>query len=234
MDIDATQAAAEMRSLEMAAVARRLVVPRLLQVARDLGWWEPLRLRMGGRRAVRVPRPSPVAGGSRPSIVEIGDAAAWDRLTLAPRVVPPADPVAGHGLVRAAILAGATVSAAIDDDSVVGLAVIAPALAGFVSDAPGPDAPIRELLALGVAPAFRRHGLAGDLLGACLTSAGTEATVTCEISAAERDPFEPLDRGIRAGVARRLLERAGLKISATDPAVQAADSAAFRATRFGA
>ncbi len=56
-------------------------------------------------------------------------------------------------------------------------------------------------------------------------------TITCEVSAAERDPFEPLDRGIRAAVARRLLERAGFEISATDPAVHAADPAAFHAIR---
>ena len=41
IELDATQAAAEVRSLETAAVVRRLVVPRLLQVARDRGWWDP-------------------------------------------------------------------------------------------------------------------------------------------------------------------------------------------------
>ncbi len=81
IELDATQIAAEARSLEVAAVVRRLVVPRLLQVARDLGWWDPLAAEecgptSGVRSALRAR-----GGGSRPTIVEIDDAAAWDRLT---------------------------------------------------------------------------------------------------------------------------------------------------------
>ncbi len=42
IEMDASQAMAEARGLETVGIVRRLVVPRLLQVARDRGWWDPL------------------------------------------------------------------------------------------------------------------------------------------------------------------------------------------------
>ena len=51
---------------------------------------------------------SPAPGGGRPEIIH-PDAATWERLSLAPRVVAPADPVAGHALIAAAIRDGASV-----------------------------------------------------------------------------------------------------------------------------
>jgi hypothetical protein len=63
-----------------------------------------------------------------------------------------------------------------------------------------------ELLALGVAPAFRRQGLAGRLLAEHAVS-GTLATVTL----AERDVIGPLPRETRAAIAGRLLGRAGFQ-----------------------
>ena len=65
IELDATQAAAEARSLETAGLVRRLVVPRLLQVARDRGWWDPEAASSVGGSADAV---DPPAGeGIRPS-----------------------------------------------------------------------------------------------------------------------------------------------------------------------
>ena len=91
LELDASQAAAEARSLETVGVVRRLVVPRLLQVARDRGWWDPLgaaRPRQPGA-AGADPRRRPARRSSIPT------PSTWERLTLAPRVVAPADPRRG-------------------------------------------------------------------------------------------------------------------------------------------
>ena len=94
MEVDASQAVAEARSLETVGVVRRLVVPRLLQVARDRGWWDPLAAGSGRGSGGTAPTP----GVGRPAIIH-PDASTWERLTLAPRVVAPADPLAGHALI---------------------------------------------------------------------------------------------------------------------------------------
>ena len=220
LEMDPSQVVAEARSLETAAVVRRLVVPRLLQVARDQGWWDPIGVPASFGATGRVAdRP-----GGTPTIVSAVDAATWERLTLATRVAPPSDPGAGHALVLEAIRAGATVTAAVAGAMVVGLAVAGP------SD----ERHHRELLALGVEPTLRRRGLAGALLGACFAAGGPgEAESTAEVTLAERDPIEPLDRDLRAGIARRLLERAGFEIGPAEPAVQTADPLSFRAVRSG-
>ena len=113
-------------------------------------------------------------------------------------------------------------SAAVDGSLVVGLAIAGPR----------DDARRRELLAVGVAPAFRRRGLAGALLGSCVTGDATgEVEFLAEVTLAERDPIEPLDRALRASVARRLLERAGFEIRPTEAELERADPAVIRAVR---
>ena len=79
------------------------------------------------------------------------DRATWSGLTLAPRVVAPADPRAAHALVAAALADGASVD----------------------GRRPGRDRgrrrwsrPDGDLLALGVAPDWRGRGLATALLAA--------------------------------------------------------------------
>ncbi len=207
VEVDGAQEAGEARSRITTALVRMMVVPRLLREARGRGWWDP-----DVAPATTMPAPGPGVGA--PSIVPAVDAGTWARLRLAPRVVSPADADVGHALLLAAIQDGAHVTAAVVGSLVVGLAVAAPTAAGGR----------RDLLALGVAPDRRHSGLAGALL------AGSPADVA-EITVAERDPLEPLDRTTRAAIARRVLERAGFTVSPADGHLRAADPLALRGTR---
>jgi acetoin utilization protein AcuC len=207
---DLTQEASEQRALALAAIHRSVVLPRLLQVAIEEGWWSPL--------ASAEAQPASAADATgEPTIMPTVDAETWSRLTLLPRVIAPADPVLGHRLVAAALRDGgsAIVSAAVAGSDVVGLAVSAPA---------DPTDGTRELLALGVAPDHRRRGIATALLKVHALS-GSFAVVTL----AERDPIDPLPRQVRADIARRLLGGAGLEISGADDAVRSIDPSAVRA-----
>ena len=207
---DLTQEASEQRALALAAIHRSVVLPRLLQVAIEEGWWSPL--------ASAEAQPASAADATgEPTIMPTVDAETWSRLTLLPRVIAPADPVLGHRLVAAALRDGgsAIVSAAVAGSDVVGLAVSAPA---------DPTDGTRELLALGVAPDHRRRGIATALLKVHALS-GSFAVVTL----AERDPIDPLPRQVRAAIARRLLGGAGLEISGADDAVRSIDPSAVRA-----
>ena len=205
LPFDAGQEAAEADAAELAALVRRVLVPRLVREATDRRWWDPV-----------GPPPSSSAlsgagpGAGTPTILRAVDAATWSRLALAPWVIAPAAPSDAHGLVRAALADGATVSAAVVGPSVVGL---------VVSSAEG------ELLALGVAPAWRRQGLAGRLLAAAETARRAEVTV------AERDPVERLERDARSAIARRLLGAAGFRVATAPAGVRAIDPQAIVAVR---
>ena len=215
--VDAGQLAAEERSRETIALVRDLVVPRLLREAHDRGWWDPL------ASLPATPEDEPAAGSGRPTIVPSVDAATWSRLTLAARVIPPADQQAGHALVLAAILDGAIVSAALDGRLVVGLAM--------TRSAGRAD---RDLIALGVSPQHRRKGLGTGLLRTSITAGRlAEAIRVRGITVAERDPVAPLDRRLRASIARRLLEGAGFAVSPAIGPAGVADPAAIRATVLG-
>jgi acetoin utilization protein AcuC len=216
LPLNATQQAAEARSRLTAELARRVAVPRLVREAVDRGWWSPL-----GEAASTMPE-APMPGVGVPAVLPRVEPDVWARLTLAPRVVAPADPVGGHAIVLAAIRDGAGVSAAVDGTTVVGVVV----------DHHADDAARSDLLGLGVAPAWRRRGLAARLLATRLewTRAGDvdhEALVTV----AERDPVEPLDVAVRVAIARRLLAGAGYIIGSPGGPVGAADNTAIRATR---
>ncbi len=206
---DAGQAAVEERAAGVAALVRRVLVPRLVQVGHDRGWWDPL-----APAATRMPGNKLETG--TPTILADVDGAAWSGLTLAPQVVPPADPGAAHALLLAGLADGARVTAAVLGHAVVGLA------------ASRVDGESEELLALGVEPSHRRQGLAGKLLEAHSTA---ERASTAEVTLAERDVLDPLDRADRASTARRLLERAGYRVVSAAGAIRSVDSSAIVAGR---
>lgn len=213
---DATQVAAEDRSRLTSALVRELVVPRLLREAADRGWWQPMAPPSG-----TMPE-AVTAVVSRPAILPRVEADLWARLTLAPRVIAPIEPTAAHSLVLAAIRDGAAVSVAVEGTTVVGLTIARQA----------DDAPRSDLLALGVAPAWRRRGLAAQLLGVNIESTrpddiGHEALITV----AERDPVEPLDVSLRGTIARSLFAGIGFDVTSPGAALGSADPTALRGTR---
>jgi acetoin utilization protein AcuC len=207
--VDQTQSMAEAMALDTVVAVRRALVPRLIREARDRAWWDPL-----GGPIARVPPSARVIDDSSraigsPTIESLVDGASWARLSLANRVIAPFDVVDAHLIVARAIDDGARVSAAIAGDVVVGAAVV---------ERDG------ALLGLGVAPAWRRGGLASGLLVA-------SAARTAEVTVAERDPVDPLPHQDRAAIARRLLERAGFRVSSADADLRTVDPAALRASR---
>ncbi|MEX2184681.1 MAG: acetoin utilization AcuC family protein [Chloroflexota bacterium] len=202
-------------ALEIGALVRRVFVPRLVREACDRGWLDPLAA-TPDLDAVALPSPSAMTA---PTVLPDLDAAAWDRLELAPRVVPPASPALAHALVAGALADGARVTAAVIGSAVVGLLVVGPA---------GP-AGERGLLALGVAPAFRRRGI-GRALVETLRSTSS-GPITAEVTLAERDVVEPLEPGIMASVAAGLLAVAGFTIEPSESIIRRVDPHAITAAR---
>ncbi len=217
------QAAADEESLRTLERVRRVAIPALVRVAEDRGWWTPSLTwagrqvhgspvadaadRAGGLVAVRAPGPgSPV--------VQALSAAELARLTLAPRTIPPFDPADALALLRAAAADGARVVGAIDGDLLVGVAVAAPTVSGGSAEA---------LLALGVAPAYRRRGLGRALLGRLVADRPAGLAITATINAAERDVVEPLDVALRIDIAGRLLRGAGFELPPVSPDVRRDD-----------
>ncbi|MEZ0240766.1 MAG: GNAT family N-acetyltransferase, partial [Chloroflexota bacterium] len=101
------------------------------------------------------------------------------------------------------------VTAAVQGTTVVGLVISALGDEG------------RELLAVGVAPAWRGRGLATALLTAA------PPLDAAEITLAERDVIEPLPVATRAAIARRLLTGAGLELGEPVPAIARVDPRAI-------
>jgi acetoin utilization protein AcuC len=218
--IDRAQEAAEARSRETARDVRAVVVPALVRVAVDRGWWDPL----GGveavdRSATAIPRGAPTVHARL-------EAASLEGMRIAERVLP----FGLSGDLAAALLGGLAsdrdrvgVTAAVVQGVVVGAVVSA------AGAAPGSG---RQLLAAGVAPEHRGHGLATAMLRAHVESfrPGDE-TWSATVTVAERDPVEPLDRALRADVARRLLAGAGFEVRPGPGAMRMIDPLALDATR---
>jgi acetoin utilization protein AcuC len=213
--LDGEQQAAEGASLAGLGLVEMVAVPALLREAARRGWWD-------AAEDLVAPSVGVGGGGGSPAgeatLLDPLTAADLARLALAPRVVPPFDPAAAKELLLAALrLTDSVAVAAVAGDAIVGLAVA------------GPSGAPRQLLALGVAPAFRRQGLAGRLLSAL--AAQVDGEVEALVTVAERDPVEPLDHALRASIARRLLERAGFSVEAADAPLMRVDPYAQRATR---
>jgi acetoin utilization protein AcuC len=209
--VSGSQRAAERQSLVTAGIVREVVVPQLVRLAVDRGWWRPLA--GSGAAAAFVPAVAVVEG--EPTLLATVDSASWARLTLAPRVVAPADPLAGHAIVAAALADGGRVSAAVVGSTVIGLAVSIPAESGW------------ELVALGVAPGWRRAGLGGRLLAEHLATTPAGASVSATVTIAERDPIEPALVDERAEIARYLLGSAGFAVGRAEGAVGRVDPSAI-------
>ena len=207
---------ADIQSGMRAAVIGVAMTPALLREAQQRGWW-----RLFGQGTIGRAAAGP-GGAGDPTILDplTGDALAG--LSLAPRTVPPLDPAEGHSLLAAALAdefgRRPLVVAAVEQAVIVGLAIAVP------------NSHLRpyELLALGVAPAYRRRGLGTRLLAAITERA--EGEIEATVTVAERDPIEPLDGSVRSLIARGMLERAGFEVK-TPPSSGAIDPGAISARR---
>jgi acetoin utilization protein AcuC len=231
-------AAAE-RAGRTVSLVKATLVPALLDVAESRGWWRfgevvpetgtraapaaeapPARPevvggqvaggQMAGREApVRQAEARagvPIVAGPTPTIMAPMTRAMLAGLTLAARVVAPADPAEAAALLDAALGHGAIAAGAANGELLVGVAL----------SAPSPIEGVDRLLALGVAPEWRRRGVATALLRAVVEqSARAGRAVVALQTVADRDHVDPLPRAVRRGVAERLATSAGMVV---DPA----------------
>jgi acetoin utilization protein AcuC len=209
-----SQQSAERASTATAGLVRDVVVPRLIRAAVDRGWWDPLAQVPASDRAA-------TPGVNAPAIIA-ADAVRWDRLTLARRVIAPLDPDCGHALVAAALLDHAAVTAAVEGTTVIGAVITRPT----------DDGSRHELLALGVAPEWRRRGIATRLLRAHVDAMRPgENAVVAAVTVAERDPVEPIAADVRRTVTTRLLQGAGFEVAPAGGTVGRVDPSAIEARR---
>jgi acetoin utilization protein AcuC len=211
--LDASQMAAETHSSETAGLVRRIVVPALLREGRDRGWWDPL-----GTSGTAAANEPPGTAGT-PAILDDVDPATWDGLALAAGVIAPVSTADGHALVAAGLQDGLRASVAVAGATVVGAAL----------SRGDPVSGRAELLALGVAPAWRRRGLAGALLAGHTRAMSGDVDLRAVVTVAERDPIDPLDGHLRRDIARRLFAAAGFTVSPAIAPIRAADAGALSA-----
>jgi len=218
LPFDAEQRDAETRSLATAGLSREVSVPRLIREAVDRGWWSPL----GTPLAPGEDSSTSGSTAGAPEILDKVDRDTIDRLTLAPRLVANLDP----GLLRDLLSSPAlSLTLAVDGATAVGLVVSA-------LDDPAASDPARSVLAVGVAPAWRRQALATRMLAAHVERFGRAGTPwTATVTLAERDPVEPLDRALRSTIAARIYERAGFSPEEPDRRLRLVDPGALRFVR---
>ena len=217
MPVGGGQQAAGERSMAMLARARATVLPRLVRETEDRGWWRPGPVPSVAPGAVSVVP----ASGRTPTVRRLA-AGDLDRLRVAPRTVSPFDPDDARSLLAVALTGGARVVAAVADDVVVGVAVVSPVTGSG-------DGTVESLLAVGVAPDWRRAGLARALLRALVESRPAGVAMEVAVGTAERDVVEPAPVETRIAVARRLLEGAGFAVRAPSPDISRDDRFAIAA-----
>ena len=81
----------------------------------------------------------------------------------------------------------------------------------------------RALLAVGVAPAYRRRGLGRAILGRLVADRPAGLAITATINSAEHDVVEPLDVALRIDIAGRLLRGAGFDLPPVSPDIRRDD-----------
>jgi GNAT superfamily N-acetyltransferase len=212
----------ETRAAASAELVRAKTVPALIRAAVDAGWWRP----ESGDEADAGGQAGPDPKGSTVEIDAAIDAAGWAGLDLAARVAGPSAPSAGHALVGGALRSPA--HRAIATGARVGRHVV-----GLAVSAWDEERSVRQLLALGVAPGWRRQGIAGALLAthiAEVTRRAEPGPLEMLVTTAERDVVEPLARDVRADLARRLLGGAGFRIEQPAGDLARVDPLALRAT----
>jgi acetoin utilization protein AcuC len=245
-------ASAAERARRTVQIVRTVMVPALLSVAEETGWWRfdvaspptssgaapaaeapPAGSRKAGLRpesgvaSAAKPTPGSAPAGARasrtePSVAAPLTAEMLERLSLAPRVVDPFAPAVAAALVRAAVAEGGVAAGAIAGEWLVGVALAVPA----------PLDGVDRLVALGVAPEWRRAGVARALLRSLAdVTANRGRTLAALHTLAERDPLDPLPRAVRRGVAESLARQAGMTILPAPAHVVAADPEAFVAVR---
>ena len=205
---DAAQQAAEQRSRETARAVAAALVPALVRGAVERDWWDPLAL--GNEESAPVP-------GGAPTVHARLDAERLASLGVASRVLA----------VPIALLLNAP-----DRDRLsVTAALVQHVLVGAVVSAADAEGSARRILALGVAPEHRGHGLAAAMLRAHVDSfrPGDEPLLAT-ITVAERDPIEPLDHALRASITRRLFEGAGFEVRPASGRIRGVDHRALEAT----
>jgi acetoin utilization protein AcuC len=215
---DGSQQDAEARSRGVAAVVRSMVVPRLLREAEARRWWSlmPGTTNMRPDPAERAHWVEERPIRYRPAVIASVPAHTLDRLDLAPRVVPPLDPDAGLALLRAAVVSpGVRLTVAVDETTIVGVV-----LSALAADEPAR----RDVIAICVAPAARRDGLAARMLEEHLaTLRPGDEVVEARLSVGERDPVDPLPAELRRSIAASLLEGAGFVAGPPDRVLERLD-----------
>jgi acetoin utilization protein AcuC len=211
-------AAAE-RAKETVSLVRTVLVPALLNVAEERGWWqfdEEPRDSMT-RAAPAAEAPPAVAEPTEPAAPKLVmplTLAALDLLSVAPRVMAPSDPSIAAAILRAALEDGAVAMGAVSGEWLVGVALAAPT----------PLDGVDRLVAIGVAPQWRRGGLATAMLSALVEEQSRRGRALVALhTVAERDPLDPLPRAVRRGVAERLARAAGMTVTSAPPRVSATD-----------
>ena len=198
-------------------LVRTLTVPSILRAAEALGWWRADG--MPAQPGAPAARPDPASGATpasadTPKVIPLAPEI-LDRLVVAPRTIAPANPADAWALLHAVLLDGAAAAGAVGGDRLVGVALAAPSR----------ETGVDWLVALGVAPQWRRLGLATSMLRAVMDEQTRRGRATVALyTAAERDVVEPLAAETRRDIAHHVLRRAGFRTLEPPRILAAADA----------